>query len=95
VPETRLYRIRDVIKEGLLSRSTLYRLVREGRVELIHRGKRMAFLHENGSQLIERLAREDAEERASQGEATAQKDPAARGGVGLGNDEQFRGECGL
>ena len=55
----------------------------------------MTFLHEDGSQLIERLAREDAEAHASQGEATAQKDPAARGGVGLGNDGQFRGECGM
>ena len=59
-----LHRIRDVINEGLLSRSTLYRLVREGRVELVHRGKRMTFLRETGSQIIDRLAREDRESLA-------------------------------
>ena len=77
MPEARLYRIRDVIKEGLLSRSTLYRLVREGRVELIRRGKRMTFLHENGSQLIERLAREDAATRAG-----LEASPLAEGATG-------------
>jgi len=71
VSEAKLHRIRDVINEGLLSRSTLYRLVREGRVELVHRGKRMTFLRENGSQIIDRLAREDRESPAAQGQSAA------------------------
>jgi hypothetical protein len=63
-----LHRVRDIIRSGPFSKPKFYRLVGEGRIELIHVGKRMSFTKESGNEIALRIAREDA------GELPAEKD---------------------